>query len=230
MQVLSSAPHLRPRPQLGTVSAQQSNLLLQRSGNSQLSTARKTAVEWLKPDDALTVSKLDAARRQLETSIRLYFANGDPVSIYTLTAAAFNVLRDLLRHLRNEPTFNKDLFLDYIKDEYHDEVRRKMNETENFFKHADRDPEAVVWFSPRSSEMLMWESCIIYKKLTGENPEYLYAFYAYFIAQHPSFIDTEKAPGFAAAAASLLRETSDRHVFLAKFLETRQLIDRKTFL
>jgi hypothetical protein len=39
------------------------------------------------------VSKLDAAKRQLETVIRLYFSNGDPVSIHTLTAAAYNVLR-----------------------------------------------------------------------------------------------------------------------------------------
>jgi hypothetical protein len=29
------------------------------------------------------VSKLDAAKRQLETAIRLYFSDGDPVSIHT---------------------------------------------------------------------------------------------------------------------------------------------------
>ena len=35
----------------------------------------------------ITVSKLDAAKRQLETVIRLYFFDGDPVSIHTLTSA-----------------------------------------------------------------------------------------------------------------------------------------------
>jgi hypothetical protein len=30
----------------------------------------------------LQVSKLDAARRQVETAIRLYFAEADPVSIH----------------------------------------------------------------------------------------------------------------------------------------------------
>jgi len=43
----------------------------------------------------LTISKLDAAKRQLETVIRLYFVHGDPVSIHTLTSAAYNVIRDV---------------------------------------------------------------------------------------------------------------------------------------
>jgi hypothetical protein len=43
------------------------------------------------------VSKLDAAKRQLETAIRLYFSDGDPVSIHTLTAAAYNILRDVTK-------------------------------------------------------------------------------------------------------------------------------------
>ena len=43
----------------------------------------------------LKVSKLDAAKRQLETAIRLYFSNGDPVSIHTLVAAAYAILHDV---------------------------------------------------------------------------------------------------------------------------------------
>ena len=34
----------------------------------------------------ITVTKLDAARRQLRTAIRLWFEEGDPVSIHTLAA------------------------------------------------------------------------------------------------------------------------------------------------
>ena len=43
----------------------------------------------------LRLTKLDAARRQLETAVRLYFHEGDPVSTHTLAAAAYNVLRAL---------------------------------------------------------------------------------------------------------------------------------------
>ena len=46
----------------------------------------------------LPVSKFDAARRQLETAIRLYFFQGDPISIHTLASAAAQILHDLSRH------------------------------------------------------------------------------------------------------------------------------------
>jgi hypothetical protein len=45
----------------------------------------------------IKISKLDAARRQLDTAIRLYFMEGDPVSVHTLAAAAFEILKDLVR-------------------------------------------------------------------------------------------------------------------------------------
>jgi hypothetical protein len=46
----------------------------------------------------LPVSKFDAARRQLETAIRLYFFQGDPISIHTLASAAAQILQDLSGH------------------------------------------------------------------------------------------------------------------------------------
>lgn len=53
------------------------------------------------------VAKLDAAKRQLETAIRLYFASADPVSIHTLTAAAYQLLLDLNKKAGGEPMFMK---------------------------------------------------------------------------------------------------------------------------
>jgi hypothetical protein len=50
----------------------------------------------------LHFSKLDVALRQLETAVTLYFHSADPVSIHTLTAAAYNVLRDLKTHRGSE--------------------------------------------------------------------------------------------------------------------------------
>ena len=45
-----------------------------------------------------TVTKLEAASRQLDTAIRLFFSGGDAVSIHTLAAAAFNVFADIAEH------------------------------------------------------------------------------------------------------------------------------------
>jgi hypothetical protein len=41
------------------------------------------------------ISKFDAAKRQLETAIRLWFHSGDPVSVHTLAAASHQLLHDL---------------------------------------------------------------------------------------------------------------------------------------
>ena len=64
----------------------------------------------------IKVSKLDAARRQLETAIKLYFVFGDPISIHTLSAAAYNVIRDLNTKKDGDPLLMKDELLNYIKE------------------------------------------------------------------------------------------------------------------
>ena len=43
----------------------------------------------------IKISKLDAAKRHLETAIRLYFNYGDPIAIHTLACAAHGILSDL---------------------------------------------------------------------------------------------------------------------------------------
>ena len=43
----------------------------------------------------LHISKLDAARRQLDTAVRLYFSEADPVSIHTLAAASYQLIVDV---------------------------------------------------------------------------------------------------------------------------------------
>ena len=82
----------------------------------------------------LFISKLDAARRQLESAIFLYFNEADPVSIHTLTAAAYNILKDLSAKRIGSAMFVKGLILNFIKEEYRDEMHKKIYEAENFFK------------------------------------------------------------------------------------------------
>lgn len=118
---------------------------------------------------SLTISKLDAAKRQLETFIRLYFHNGDPVSMHTLAAAAFVVIRDLNQKRGGEPTLHETI-LDNVKSESKILLREKLNEAQNYFKHADRDHEATLEFNPDSTEFVAMDACHKYAKLTGEMP------------------------------------------------------------
>jgi hypothetical protein len=56
----------------------------------------------------MQVSKLESSRRQLETVISMYFAEGDPVSMHALTAAAYNVLRNINTKIGGNPMLIKD--------------------------------------------------------------------------------------------------------------------------
>jgi hypothetical protein len=132
------------------------------------------------------VSKLDAAKRQLETVIRLYFSDGDPVSIHTLTAAAYNVLRDVTKQKGADPMIIKGRMLDYVKPEYHQMIKEKVSEAENFFKHADHDHEATLDFNPDMTEMLIIDACAQYKKLSGEEPPLFAIYRAWFTANRPN--------------------------------------------
>jgi hypothetical protein len=52
----------------------------------------------------MTIDKAEAARRQLETAIDLYFDNADSLSVHTLAFASLKVLFDLYPH-RNQDGF-----------------------------------------------------------------------------------------------------------------------------
>lgn len=132
-----------------------------------------------------TVSKLDAVKRQLDTAIRLYFSDGDPVSIHTLTAAAYNILRDISEKKATDPMLIKTRMLDYVRPEHHKEIIAKINEAENFFKHADRDHDVALDFNPEMTELLIIDACAQYKKLTSEEPPLFIIYRVWFTANHP---------------------------------------------
>lgn len=56
------------------------------------------------------ISKIDAAKRQLDTAIKLFFENVDPISSYALAAASLEITDDLFSK-------NKD---DILRREYAD--------------------------------------------------------------------------------------------------------------
>ena len=100
----------------------------------------------------IKISKLDAAIRQLNTSIELYFENRDELSIHTLAAASYVIICDLLRKQEKY-----DLLYDTpaIKDEYRAEWINKINHAQNFLKHADKDPKESLEFNNEMSEMII---------------------------------------------------------------------------
>jgi len=116
----------------------------------------------------IKISKLDAARRQLLTAIRLYFNDGDVVSTHTLAAAALKITQNICDSspdLADSVTSWVDA---YIKPERKKEFWRKLHETANFFKHAKNDPDAVHEFCPEETENILFLAACQYYNLSWE--------------------------------------------------------------
>ncbi|PIZ76619.1 hypothetical protein COY05_00565 [Candidatus Peregrinibacteria bacterium CG_4_10_14_0_2_um_filter_38_24] len=107
----------------------------------------------------MRVSKLEAAKTQIETSIRLYFSDGDTVSTHTLTGAANQILRDIGKHRGIDSM--KESFLKMTKPEKVKEMKALLNSTQSFFKHADNDPEGTIDFNPEETYIYLFDCCLI---------------------------------------------------------------------
>ena len=77
----------------------------------------------------VTITKLEAARRQLRVAISLWFQDGDEVAIHTLACAAHEIINDINKHRGGEDLlFNKTVF----REEYRDEVIKRFKKEMNF--------------------------------------------------------------------------------------------------
>ncbi len=175
--------------------------------------------------EELKISKLDAAKRQLETVIRLYFAESDPVSIHTLTAAAYNVIRDVTAKRGATPMLVKDQLLEHVRPESQKMFLAKINEAENFFKHADRDTETTLDFNPDMSEMLIVDACSQYHQLTGEMPPLFRIYIAWFMAHYQDVFNfPEELKRSMHAGAASIREMGRARYFASMLPQVMPIV------
>ena len=134
------------------------------------------------------IDKLDAACRQLNTAISLWFNHGDVVSIHTLACSAHQIVHDINRKQRG-----RDLLYDspIFKDEYRKEAVKHLKEYYNFFKHAEKDPSGIVEFDPIINEHLMMFTSLGLEILGQSPDEVRGAFNIYYSLRNPHLL-TEK--------------------------------------
>jgi len=106
-----------------------------------------------------TVSKIEAARRQLESAIQLYFSDGDAISVHTLTAAAHNVLGDVTAQTGTDPIILRGKMLEYVRAPYKRMINAHVNAAEDFFKQADPDDRTTLDFNLDAAELMIMDAC-----------------------------------------------------------------------
>src|ERR1039457_2678450 len=105
------------------------------------------------------ITKTDAAERQLNTAIRLFFENRDHLSSYALAVASREVTDDVIQSRYSE-LYQRELArvgdpqkvrLSYrdelkilIKPEFYKNFLTLDRKWQNFLKHADKDPDAEI--------------------------------------------------------------------------------------
>lgn len=99
----------------------------------------------------IRVSKIEAAKRQLDCAIYLWFQDRDAIAIHTLARAAYDVIHDLNEKNGTlaELLYNNDR----IADAYKKKWEAALKKPGNFFKHADRDfdPDGEIELRPFST-------------------------------------------------------------------------------
>jgi hypothetical protein len=110
------------------------------------------------------VSKIEAARREINSAIRMYFAGEDLLAIHGIVAGGLQLLEDLGE--KQGKQLGIELGMELIRPERQDEMRKLMRKPQNFIKHANRPGQenAVLEFHPDAFESYLLMAAVSYKE------------------------------------------------------------------
>lgn len=135
----------------------------------------------------IKLSKLDVAKRQLDQAIKLYFNDADVVSIHTLVTSSLQVLNDL-GEKQGIKTVIESKIISQFKSSKKRDIRNKIREAQNFFKHAETDQEKLLDFDSESTEVFLLDGCLTYEKLVKEKTPYTKLYTIWFYTKNKDMI------------------------------------------
>lgn len=160
--------------------------------------------------EAQTVSKLDAAQRQLREAIILFFENRDLVAIHTLAAASLQILSDVGKAC-GATSLLKDTR--YIREDKKKLWFASLAEAQNFFKHADRDPSATLDFKPNTTPFYILDSVLLEAKLRKSLSPASNCFLLWFYLAYPDVLTDEPYQVFSRATLESGVQAEDFELF-----------------
>jgi hypothetical protein len=125
----------------------------------------------------LTITKLNAGKRQLNAAISLWFEDGDPVSIHTLALAS----HDIIHHVFRRKGFRGLMFdTPMVRPEYRKKWASGLKAAANFFKHGRHDEDKILEFDTAINEIVLIASCHGLSRI-GEKPSMEQLAFAYWV-------------------------------------------------
>lgn len=127
------------------------------------------------------LTKIDAARRQLDAAIRLWLGEDDLAAVHTLAYAATTILRDLGRHAK--PPVELTSIGSYALD----------RDTACFLKHANNDPDAwMLDIDATIPEFVFYRAMWLYESLGNEPTQPMLAAKFVIDLKYRFYLDEEK--------------------------------------
>ncbi len=137
----------------------------------------------------MKITKLQAAQKQLNVAIFLFFSDYDLISVHTLAAASRGILYDLAKKENISPN------LWVIKKWYRQSYEIFIRKAQNFFKHAweIRDSKNTSFdFKEEMTEMLLYETITLYLALSWELSSYMKLYKSFYFLKNSEKIESEK--------------------------------------
>jgi len=146
------------------------------------------------PPNAVAISKIEAAFRQLKTAILLYFSNGDEVAIHTLAYASHEILHQLAKAKGIKGGFDAKNIEKLGKGIPAREAQAFLGVSAGFFKHAGRDANDVHHFPPEVNEHFLNEAVTLHVELTGEYHEEFECLRFAVMLRNPHLVNKDAMP------------------------------------
>jgi hypothetical protein len=101
----------------------------------------------------IQMNKMDVARRQLDAAIRMTFGGEDPIAVHSVAAAGYQIIRDICKRRGDIDGYNH--LIDWISPGQQRQFWQAINRSANFFKHADRDANAIHEMNEEETDSLI---------------------------------------------------------------------------
>lgn len=125
------------------------------------------------------------------------------------------MLLDVCKHRKIScDLFWAELVNKTVKPEFRKEAVNKIREAENFFKHADRDPDHAYPFDPVSSEYMLFEATEAFIALTGERNAAILTYRAWWLSRNSNYVDAAFPEIKEALSANLYKENQKLQFYL----------------
>ena len=150
----------------------------------------------------IRITKIQAAQRQIDAGIRMFFRNDDPVAIHTVAMAGVQILRDLAKKRSLEHTIDS-----VIRPGKEKEFWGALKSFSNFCKHATRDPnDTSSSFREDVNESVLLIAATYYKCFGRQWTKEMQVLGVWYMTLHPDVLSWDLDPEVIALISAFTGE------------------------